>query len=214
VGNNALVQAGPQQATTDLGAATPRDGVGYGGAMYLTGSLTAVFQRGTNVSFQGNRAVAEGGAIHCAFCSSLYVTDVTFARNAAAAGGAICMDRVSLSSLINNNRFVRNAATCPVVLQPSDTTAVSTAAVGEGANGYTCGCGGGGAMCIRSASSVELNGSAFLNNAGYAGGALLLSCMCLCVPKVTCTTDLPPPGLSLQCNTSGQVIATTAQSIC
>jgi predicted outer membrane repeat protein len=179
--DSVMLQAGParpeaQRATNLAGVAAAAEGAGYGGAMYLTGSLSATFIRDTGVSFKNNRAVAEGGAIHCAFCSSLYVADVTFEGNVAAAGGAICMDRVSISSLIKDNRFVGNVATCPGVSQTvgSSNAAASAAAAGAAAKGYTCGCGGGGALCIRSASSLELSGSTFLNNSGYAGGALLL----------------------------------------
>jgi predicted outer membrane repeat protein len=148
--------------------------------MYLTGSLQATFLRGTGVSFTGNMALVEGGAIHCAFCFSLFVSDVAFEDNAAAAGGAICMDRATLLSSVEENRFEGNVAACPGALLPGSWSSSPEAPAAESKQ-YTCGCGGGGALCIRSASALVLSGNTFLNNSGYAGGALTLpTCVSVC----------------------------------
>jgi predicted outer membrane repeat protein len=159
-----------QAALSPLLLATPQvtsGEAGYGGALYVTGSLQTYLNGRAGVTFTNNRALREGGALHCAFCSYLAIIQVLFRGNSAGSGGAVCMDHVLTSSLLVDTRFVGNAAVCP------GAAGEVAAADGSGGQGYTCGCGGGGALCIQSTSTLSLEGNTFRSNSAYAGGAKL-----------------------------------------
>jgi hypothetical protein len=159
---------------------------GFGGALYVTGSLQTYLNGRTGVTFTNNSALMEGGAVQCSFCSYLSFNKASFQSNTARSGGALGMDHVLTSSLLSDNRFVGNAAMCPegaavvsaVAANNSAATAAAAAAAATSAadassnSDYTCGCGGGGAVCVKSTSMLSLARNVFLENRAFSGGAM------------------------------------------
>lgn len=127
---------------------------GNGGALCLTGKITANLSGGENV-FESNTASANGGAIYTNN-STISVEDYTFNGNTAKAGGAVYVNDTGNVEKITGSTFNSNKATGTDVDLSGN-----------------CVDGGGAIFVVGKVSSIE--GCTFDSNLGQDGGAIALS---------------------------------------
>jgi hypothetical protein len=133
-----------------------------GGALFVDSSVSALV---SGCTFQRNRAQASGGAIENSGAPSLQIDSTRFVENSAPGGegGAISLERGSVSTTIASCQFSRNAASkggavssklAPVRIAHCDFEANAALKLGDGSEGCTLTGSNGGALLLMPARLV------------------------------------------------------------
>ena len=155
-------------STTFSGSTFEGNSASYGGAIYAEG--TNVISK--NDRFVKNKTTGRGGSIYLTQGSTLFVENASFEENEAARGAAIANDNAS-PLIVKNSQFVKNKATDlggalyhgDGIFEIYDSSFVENSAALHG---------GAIASVFDVKNTVKIDGSEFLRNSAYLGGAMAI----------------------------------------